>query len=407
LAPDSHRFDDVRAWLFDKALPLWTGAGLDRRYGGSVEALGFDGRDAALPFKRTRVQARQVYAFSQAHLLGWPGPTLEAAEHCWRFLNGHGRRGDGGWVRLIARDGGPLDPTAETYDFAFVLFALAWRLRCGDADAMAEAHATLDALDARLGLGEGQGWRAADDDPRRLLNPHMHMLEATLALAEAGQDERFARAARAIVALFRSRMFERDRGVLGEVFEDGWRPAEGAARRIWPGHLYEWTWLLSRAGRVLGDDLRAQARSLYAFAETRGLDPELRLADDGLEGPELRASGAFRIWPQAEALKAHLAMVEQGIDARGRIVEVLGHLLDRYLRIEPEGGWQDRFGRGYQPLAENIPASILYHLVLAFSELLRLEPALRAAEPLHVPPGSAEGRPEGKLSDAGFAGSSG
>jgi mannose/cellobiose epimerase-like protein (N-acyl-D-glucosamine 2-epimerase family) len=387
LAADPIRFDDVRAWLFDKALPLWSGAGLDRVHGGSVEALAFDGRDAGLPFKRTRVQARQVYAFSHAHLIGWSGPALESAEHCWRFLDAHGRREDGGWVRLIARDGGPLDPTAETYDSAFVLYALAWRLRCGDPGALSDAHAAQDALDRRLGLGPGQGWRAADDDPRRLLNPHMHMLEASLALAEAGQDERFAGVALGILELFRDRMFEPESGALGEVYGDGWRPVGGAARMVWPGHHYEWTWLLCRAGRVLGLDLSREARALYDFAETRGLDPDLRLVDDSLEGPELRPIGAYRIWPQAEALKAHLAMHEQGLDVRGRIAEVLDQLLDRYLDIEPQGAWQDRFGPGYRPLAKDIPASILYHLVLAFSELLRLEPALgaEATEPPTLP----------------------
>jgi mannose/cellobiose epimerase-like protein (N-acyl-D-glucosamine 2-epimerase family) len=374
------RFDAARAWLFDRALPLWSDAGLDRERGGSVEALNFRGADAGLPFKRTRVQARQVYAFTHAHLLGWRGPSLEAAEHCWRFLKTHGRRTDGAWVRLIGREGGALDPTADAYDIAFVLFALAWRLRCGESGALREAHAAMDALDRILGLGPGQGWRAAEDDPRRLLNPHMHLLEATATLAEIGGDDRFATAARDILVLVRDRMFEPEPGVLGEAYDEHWRPAQGVHRRVWPGHHYEWVWLLHRARDVTGLDLSEQARALYRFAERRGRDPEFGLVDDGLDGPELKPSGAFRIWQQAEALKAHLAMFEhEGADAQVRIAEVLEHLLDRYLAVEPAGGWQDRFGPGWTPLAPNIPASILYHLMLAFSELLRLEPALKAA----------------------------
>ena len=371
------RFDAVRSWLFDKALPLWSSAGLDQTHGGSVESLAFSGLAGARPFKRTRVQARQVYAFSHAHLLGWNGPALEAAEHCWRFLQANGRRADGGWVRLIGRGGGQLDPVADTYDTAFVLYALAWRLRCGDPDALAQAHDAQDALDRLLGLGPCRGWRASEVNPARLLNPHMHMLEASLALAEAGRDERFAKVASGILKLFRDRLFEPDPGVLGEVFDAEWRPAQGQARRIWPGHHYEWTWLLHRAGTVLGEDLAMQAAALYRFAEARGLDPRLRLVDDGLEGPVLQPRGTFRIWQQAEALKAHLAMFEhQGLEARARVAETLDQLLDRYLAVEPAGGWQDRFGPDWAPLATDIPASILYHLVLAFSELLRLEPQL-------------------------------
>ena len=75
----------MRTWVFEHGLPLWSGPGLDRSFGGSVERLTLDGRDAGAPVKRVRVQARQVYAFSQAARLGWPGGEA-AAEHAWAFL---------------------------------------------------------------------------------------------------------------------------------------------------------------------------------------------------------------------------------------------------------------------------------------------------------------------------------
>ena len=376
----SIRFDEVRAWIFDKALPLWAGPGLDRARGGSVETLDFAGHDAGATFKRTRVQARQVYAFSHAHLLGWRGPALEAADHCWRFLKTQGQRADGGWIRLIGPAGGRLDPNADAYDTAFALYALAWRRSCGDAGALAEAHATTDALDRLLGLGPGLGWRAAEDDPRRMLNPHMHLLEAFVALAQASGEARFADLARGVQTLFRDRMFEPDRGVFGEIFAADWSPARGSQRQVWPGHLYEWCWLLHQAAPVTGVDLSGEAAALYAFAERHGLDPETRLADDSLDGEDLIPRRSFRIWPQTEALKAQLAMFEHhGRDTRARIAEVTDQLLDHYLAVEPAGAWCDRYGPGFEPLARDIPASILYHLLLAFSELLRLEPQLSKA----------------------------
>ncbi len=251
------RFDEVRAWLFERALPLWAGAGLDRAHGGSVETLDLAGRDAAGPFKRTRVQARQVYAFTHAHLLGWDGPGLQAAEHCWDFVQAHGRREDGGWVRLLGRAGGVLDPVMDAYDMAFVLHALAWRTRAGDSDAMGLAHATLDALDRTLAVAPGQGWRTAEDDPRLWQNPHMHLLEASLELAEAGRDERFADMARGILALFRDRLFDRKAGVLPEYFAEGWAQLRKASARSNRGTISNgpgccsrraasWGWTLAR-----------------------------------------------------------------------------------------------------------------------------------------------------------------
>ena len=373
------RFAEVRAWIFDKALPLWAGPGLDREHGGAVESLDFHGRDGGLPFKRTRVQARQVYVFGKAVQMGW-APGSAAADHCWSFLQ-RARRDDGGWARRLGRAGEVQDPAADAYDMAFVLYALAWRLKGGEDGALAKAHGVLDALDRLLRAAPGLGWRSAEDDARLWQNPHMHLLEASLELAEAGRDDRFAGAAREILDLFRDRLFDRALGVLPEYFEDGWaRPVGGARRQLEPGHHFEWTWLLHRARQVVGVDLTQEAGALYAFAEAEGLDPATTLADDGLDGDALTPRRTFRAWPQTEALKANLAMFEhQGLDTRARIAQITGLLLDRYLATTPAGLWQDRFGPALTPLAPDVPTSTFYHLLLAFTELLRLEPQLSKA----------------------------
>ena len=49
----------VRTWLFDQALPLWSGRGVDDQ-GRFYEQLDFDGRPVTGRPRRTRVQARQV-----------------------------------------------------------------------------------------------------------------------------------------------------------------------------------------------------------------------------------------------------------------------------------------------------------------------------------------------------------
>jgi mannose/cellobiose epimerase-like protein (N-acyl-D-glucosamine 2-epimerase family) len=377
--PAPIRFDEVRAWVFGQALPLWAGMGLDRDHGGAVECLDFTGHDAARPTKRLRVQARQVYAFSHAGLLGWEGPAAQASDHCWDFLVGRGRRQDGAFVRLLERDGSVADATADAYDMAFAINACAWRIKAGDAGALAVAHHTMDALDGLLGFGPGQGWGAAEDRRyQRQLNPHMHLLEAALEMVDATGDGRFEMVAETILALFREHMFQPS-GRLVETYGDVWQPIDGAGLRVEPGHLYEWTWLLHRAGVVIGVDVADEARALHGFAGGHGLDAATGLAFDGLDGPDLAPQRTYRSWCQTEALKAHLALFEhQGADTRADIVRVLDILLDRYLAVQPMGGWCDRFADGWRPIAPDIPASILYHLMLAFAELLRLEPKLAA-----------------------------
>ena len=62
----------ARDWLFRQALPLWAQAGVDAD-GRFVEKLDFDGRPITGLPRRTRVQARQVYVFAEAAVLGWAG----------------------------------------------------------------------------------------------------------------------------------------------------------------------------------------------------------------------------------------------------------------------------------------------------------------------------------------------
>ena len=372
------RLGEVRGWLFDEALPLWSSAGLDILQGGSVESLRADGRDSTSPFKRTRVQARQVYAFSHARLMGWDGPGAQGADHCWRFLHEHARRGDGGWVRSLRPDGGVVDATMDAYDMAFVLYALAWRARLGDPDAAVEAHATLDALDAVLATG--MGWKAAEDNDACLQNPHMHLLEAFLELAAVTGHDRFFQAASGVVRLFLDRILDPALGAFGEAFGPGWAPSPVQARKIEPGHQYEWVWLLCRASEVLGQNHFEAAEVLYRFAEERGRDPRTGLVCDTLTGPSLTPSSTHRIWPQTEALKAQIAMFEhRGLDTRTRMAAIVQALLDDFLAGPPRGGWRDRLGEDQRPISGDMPASTLYHLVLAFSELIRAAPRLASA----------------------------
>ena len=117
-----------RTWMVDDALPVWATAGRDAAGFGFQEHLTLDGLPAGVPFKRMRVQARQIYVFSHAHHLGLVG-GIDAAADALRFITAEGMRPDGAWVRTLGRRGGVLDPAVDLYDVAFVLLALAWFAR--------------------------------------------------------------------------------------------------------------------------------------------------------------------------------------------------------------------------------------------------------------------------------------
>lgn len=369
------RFDEVRTWMFETALPFWAANALDPDGFGFLEQLDLEGRPRDPGFKRLRTQARQVYVFSHAHLLGWPGPALEIAEAGHRALLGAEMPG-GGYPKTLAADGRTLDDTFDLYDQAFALYAMAWRARAaGDLEHAKAAHRVMDAIERRLG-GVGRGFRSADPDTgERLQNPHMHLLEASLAWVETSGDARFRALADSLVDMHLELFQQGDDGMLAEVFDADWRPVAGdRGRMAEPGHQYEWAWLLGKAGLLLGRDLEAPARRLHGFARRLGHNPATGLCWDCIDEDGTVRKPTSRSWAQTEWLKAELALGEHwGAFDRAGIAEVVDLLLDRHLAWSPAGTWMDCFDTEGRPIADHIPTSILYHVFLAFAELLRLE----------------------------------
>ena len=352
----------IHDWLVQSALPLWAGAGLDESGGGFVEELTLDG------------QARQIYTYSHAHLLGWDGPWLDAARHGYDFMTAHFWHRDGGWIFTTERDGTPADTVREAYEQAFALFASAWFYRAsGDARALEWAARTLDFMDGQLAdPGNGGYLESVPDKLPRRQNPHMHLLEAMLSLHWATGDPQYLDRARRLHALFQHYFFDAPTGTLGEFFTAAWAPAAGQpGTLVEPGHHFEWVWLLQQYGRAAGDDVSTEQAALYAFAERHGVDPADDLVFDGVLRSGAPHDDNKRLWVQTEAIKAQIVRIEQGDNtARGRLDRLLSGLFDNYLRAD--GLWQDHLRRDGTGFAARAPASSFYHVFLALSEVLRL-----------------------------------
>ncbi|WP_426029402.1 AGE family epimerase/isomerase [Caulobacter sp. DWP3-1-3b2] len=376
------RFDDVASWIKDYALPYWFSVGVDRENGGFVEHLDLNAANVGGEYKRTRAQARQIYCYSQAALLNLHPQAEEAAAHGWRFLTDNARLADGAYARRLTPDGTVLDATCDAYDMAFVLFAHAWWYRVsGEAEVVRSALSALTALNARLRHPNGLGWLAEEGDtgPRQQ-NPHMHMIEAAIELADATGRSEFFELACEILLLFRERIIDEESGVLRELFAADWSPLDSpAGLLVEPGHQMEWAWILNRAGPVLGVDASDLARALYASAERYGVAKETGLTFDQVDIDGRVIAASHRSWPQTEALKANLAMLEtDGLDTRERIGVCTRNLLDRYLDTTPRGVWIDHLDARGEPMVDKIPSTTFYHLQLAFTELLRLRTRIEA-----------------------------
>jgi len=363
----------VHHWLFEETLPLWSTAGVDQRYGGFFEALGFDGSPRMKP-KRMRTMARQVYAFAVAKERGWDGPADALIAHGLSFMNARGRTDRGGWVRTLNVDGGVADPVEDAYDHSCVLLALAHAHMCGNPDALRLGGETFAFLDAHLEDQRLTGFlETPSGGAMRHSNPHMHLLEAFLAWHQATGDRTHLKRAARIIDLFRSHFFDAESWTVGEFFNDDWRPAEGR-KGDWsePGHHFEWASLLvDFAARSGQKDLTAYARKLYASAIANGLNRATGLAYGAVSRQGLPLDRVSRSWPQTEAIKAAIGLDGcAGPDLKPEIEARVGRLFRWHIDPAPVGLWIDRIDENGRSVASEVPASIFYHLVSALTQYL-------------------------------------
>ncbi len=369
------RAKEARSWLFDSCYPLWAEHGLTQA-GLFPEVLSLDHGELTRDVTRVRVQARQTYVFAEAWRMGWKRDTAARLVHAGvSVLTGPALAPAGLPGRTLAANGsGLVDVSADLYDTAFVLFALAEAARGpGQADEILGAtNRILGALD-RLARDTARGGYAEvlPAPSVRLQNPHMHLLEACLALhrAEPGADH-LARAAE-IIDLFETRFTAGEGGLLGEKFEADWSMRSGeAADSVEPGHQFEWVWLLHTWSRLANKPLPDAATRLYGFGLST-LDEAGRACQE-VTRHGIPHDASRRTWPQTEALKAHLAMFEQRGDDRfaAAACRSFDVLMDEFLT--EDGGWIDHFAADGSVLAKDMPTSTGYHVVLAFAELIRV-----------------------------------
>jgi len=367
-------------WLFHITLPYWAVHGVDNDVGGFHERLDANRRPVVTDGKRALVQARQIYVFAQAFLLNRLPQGKRVANAGRDFLLAHYRHPDGGWRFRVARDGARMDDARDLYTQAFVLYALAWlhRLDRGAAAARALADETMAFLDRTMAHPKGGYCEALDGSGKpasgaRRQNPHMHLFEACLEWYAATGDTVWRDRAASLAALLTGR-FCVD-GTLREYFDDGLAPLPGdQGRLVEPGHHYEWSWLLHRYRELGGGDHTALGATLYDFAERHGIDAATGGVVDAVAPDGTPLTRSRRLWPQTEAIKAHIARFEATGDPSfvRRIDRQVTSLRRAHIDDMAEGAWREHLDADGAVIVPALPASSLYHVTLTVAELARL-----------------------------------
>ncbi len=371
---EEDRLEAFREWIVGRALPAWASLGFDAAAGRFRERLDTLGAPVDVPH-RAMVQARQIYVFSHAQLLGWHdgGELADAAMSNLERDFAHDSATRTSFAFSIDGRGGIASDTRDAYTHAFVLFAIAWLHRITNDVTLLTLAERTDAF-VRAHLVDVQHGGVFDEFPvttrTKRQNPLMHLLEAYLALERSAPGRGWLARAATIIDLFRSRLFDRRRGVLREHFAEDWstHPDPALADVVEPGHHFEWVWLLGEYEQLAGIPLADARTLLHGFALAYGV------AEDGLVHDELASDGSVRkrthrVWPHTEAIKAAGARQADG-DARAyALAEGMADvLLERFLDRPFAGGWVDQISADGAPLVDYVPASSLYHLMFAATD---------------------------------------
>lgn len=370
-------FIELKKRLFEDIFPFWLDTGVDWSNGGFYERLAPDGSILA-DARRARLVGRQIFAAAAAERLGWAGPARAALEHGVCYLLEHTIR-NGTIAPLISQSGEVLSQDFDLYDQAFVLFGLASATRQGVLPEVltAQSRAIRDHMLT--------GWKHPkagfeESNPRTLplkANPHMHMLEASLAWSSIDPDPAWEQLADEIVELCLAHFLSAETGALHEFFDGDWRMLTDRDNGVVePGHQFEWAWLLIRWGRARGRaDALTAAQRLISVGEA-GVSG-LCLAVNELNTDLSIRDPRHRLWPQTERIKAFVALRGIMEDEEGRrfatdkIAEAAKGLL-RFLDHPIKGAWWEHIEPNDDFAHEPTRGSSLYHITCAVLEMVKL-----------------------------------
>jgi mannose-1-phosphate guanylyltransferase/mannose/cellobiose epimerase-like protein (N-acyl-D-glucosamine 2-epimerase family) len=345
-------------WLWSAVLPAWAELAIDREHGGFVENIGLDGEPRRGESRRGRIAPRQLFAFVRAKRLGWNpnGSADMVIDAALGFLADNGRAPGGGWAHKFNCDGSIQDGSRDLYDHAFVALAGSELAALGDERGIALAREAFEVIDTLFADPVHGGWRDPETAPSlKRANPHMHLLEASLAHYEALHDPVSLDRIESIATLFERWMFDPATGAVVEDFNIDWKSLD--LPRVEPGHCYEWAFLLAEVERVTGRDTASWRRRLVDYAEFAGVSSGLVVDTIGAE------SVSHRLWPQLERFRA-LAFVYK---SNASLSSILDEVIELFLKPGPPQCWIDKLDASRAPMVSAVPASMLYHLMTALA----------------------------------------
>ena len=334
----------------------------------------------SLGYRRSMVVGRQLFFFSQAYRL--TAESLYASRaHCLfaDLINNFWDSDNRGWYFSLRDDKTPHDSTKDLYGHAFVMFGLAHYLSVfRDAKALHWINETNELVLTRFSLPAGwlapattRNWEILGKNLEQ--NPHMHLLEAYIAIYRATQDTTFLKYAAQMMSIYTEILRTPDGSKVLEHLDDEGQATGEKGSHIEPGHLYEWYWLVNEYADVAGlPAYRVASTALIDWADRWGLDADAGGIYDVVDKEGSIISNRKRIWPVTERIKASTTLVRAKPTASSveTLIFWINFIMEKYHR--GDGSWHEYLNQALEPDCDYIPLSTPYHVGMAALEVERL-----------------------------------
>lgn len=374
-----------KKWLSQDVYPLWSEKGIDKKHGGFVESLTFEGEPMDVP-RRAMVQARQIYSFLTGANLGClpKDKAFAAVKQGARYMVEKFSAPSGAFIYSINPDGTPKSKNPDLYTQAFALFGLAQAYAIEPSKETKERAKSLLKYLYQDRKVKGGGYTELDEKSgvSYKSNPHMHLFESAIAwMTVDPSDQDWKDLGHELVTLATTKFIDKSSGVLGEYFDENWNHLRENGKFIYePGHQYEWAWLMFLYEGLTGQNLKSVRHQLFLLAEEHGTSPTRKVAFDEMWSDFTPKTQSSRFWPQCERIKAAVRLgTEVSKEQQPLYAKAADDALEtlfKFFETPMKGLWYDMLSEKDEFNGSTSKSSSLYHIVNAMEEYINLREKL-------------------------------
>lgn len=304
------------------------------------------------------LNARILWTFSAAYRLLHKEEYLTMATRAKRYLIDHFYdQTFGGVYWSLDYQGNPLDTKKQIYALGFAIYGLSeYHRATGDAEALdyavrlfldIEQHSFdtvkngyCEALNREWGEMADVRLSEKDENERKTMNTHLHILEPYTNLYRVWKDERLKGQLTNLIHLFTDRILDRETGHLNLFFDDDWN---NKYHIISYGHDIEASWLIHEAALALDDpDVLSKVEPLVrqiADAADEGLLPDGSMIYERFTDTQ-KPDQERHWWVQAENVVGHINLYQHFSDESAWYKAVrCWEFIQTYLIDREKGEW--------------------------------------------------------------------